>query len=154
MELGRDFRDLLELFNKNHVKYLVVGGYATSIYAVPRYTKDIDLWLEPTVENARAVLVALDEFGFGSLGLEIEDFTKPDHVVQLGYEPNRVDLLTQLQGLDFQSAFSRRNVVSLAGVNISFVSPSDLVTNKKAVGRHQDLADVEQILMHRPELES
>ncbi len=154
VELGRDFRDLLELFNKHQVKYLVAGGYATSIYAVPRYIKDIDIWLEASVENAKAVLVALAEFGFGSLGLEIGDFTKPDHVVQLGYEPNHVDLLTELKGLDFQAAFTRKNVVSLAGLDVLFVSPGDLAINKKAVGRHQNLADVEQILKRRPDLEA
>lgn len=153
MDLGQDFRDLLALFNKNGVRYLVAGGYATSVYAVPRYTKDIDIWLEPTEENAKAVLIALEEFGFGSVGLQTEDFTKPDHVIQLGYEPNRVDLLTQLKGLEFETAFTRKNVFKLSDVDVCFISPEDLVTNKRAVGRLQDLADVEQILAHNPESE-
>ncbi|MCA9781614.1 MAG: hypothetical protein KC800_33080 [Candidatus Eremiobacteraeota bacterium] len=150
MNLGRDFLDLLSLFNTNGVRYLVAGGYATSVYAVPRYTKDLDIWLEPTEKNAKAILNALDEFGFGSVGLQIEDFTKPDHVVQLGYEPNRIDLLTQLKELDFHTAFARKNVFRLSGIDVSFISPEDLVKNKKAVGRLQDLADVEQILAHHP----
>lgn len=154
MDLSQDFRDLLELFNEAGVRYLVAGGYATSVYAVPRYTKDLVIWLEPTEENAKAVLVALEKFGFGSVGLQTEDFTKPDHVIQLGYEPNRVDLLTQLKGLDFETAFTRKNVFKLSDVEVNFISPDDLVTNKQAVGRLQDLADVEQILAYNPGSES
>lgn len=154
MNLGQDFRDLLALFNNHGVRYLVVGEYATSVYAVPRYTKALDIWLEPTEENARAVLLALEDFGFGGVGLQIEDFTKPDHVVQLGYEPNRVDLLTQLKGLEFAEAFARRNAFKLSDTEVAFIAPKDLVTNKRAVGRLQDLADVEQILQHNPEVES
>ena len=93
------------------------------------------------------------EFGFGSVGLAIKDFTKPDHVIQLGYEPNRIDLLTQLKGLEFQAAFSRKNTFSLSGIDVAFISAKDLLVNKRAVGRLQGLADVEQLLMHNPEID-
>ena len=154
MNLGQDFLDLLSLFNENGVRYLVAGGYATSVYAVPRYTKDLDIWLEPTEENAKAILAALNEFGFGSVGLNVEDFTKPDHVIQLGYAPNRIDLLTQLKGLDFETSFKNKNVFKLSEIDVSFISSSDLVKNKRAVARLQDLADVEQILARYPESDS
>src|SRR5438094_5310079 len=100
--LGKDLRDLLALLAKHDVHYLVVGGFAVSIHTAPRYTKDLDLWVEATRDNAIKLLAAIDEFGFGSLGLAVEDFTQPDIVVQLGYEPNRIDLLTVLTGVHFE----------------------------------------------------
>ncbi|MGE0487665.1 MAG: hypothetical protein AB7S38_00470 [Vulcanimicrobiota bacterium] len=145
MKLGADFRDLLELLNNHGVRYLVAGGYATSVHSVPRYTKDLDIWLEATPENAHRTLAALTDFGFGGLGLEEPDFTAEDRIIQLGYEPNRVGLLTSLKGLDFTSCYPRRLVVELDGLEVGFLSARDLITNKEAVGRLQDLADVEQL---------
>lgn len=91
MKLSQDFKDLLALLNTHAVRYLVVGGYATSVHAVPRYAKDIDSWLDRSPENAQALLSALDVFGFGSLGLQVTDFVADESILQLGYEPNRVD---------------------------------------------------------------
>lgn len=123
----------------------MVGGYATSIHAVPRYTKDIDIWLDRSPENAQALLVALDAFGFGSLGLESSDFEADGMIVQLGYEPNRVDLLTSLKGVEFSPCYERRLEVEVAGILVPFISAVDLISNKSAVGRKQDVADIEQL---------
>ena len=150
MQLSKDFQDLLELFNQHGVQYLVAGGYATSIYAEPRYTKDLDLWVEAEPGNAKRILSALREFGFGSVGLELSDFTRDDHVVQLGREPNRIDILTQLKGLEFLDCYPRRRLLALAGLEVPFLSKSDLITNKKAVGRLRDLADVEELERSNP----
>ncbi len=150
MQLSKDFQDLLELFNQHGVQYLVAGGYATSIYAEPRYTKDLDLWVEAEPGNAKRILSALREFGFGSVGLELSDFTRDHHVVQLGREPNRIDILTQLKGLDFLDCYPRRRLLPLAGLEVPFLSKSDLITNKKAVGRLRDLADVEELERSNP----
>ncbi|HWO26051.1 MAG TPA: hypothetical protein VNO30_45305 [Kofleriaceae bacterium] len=90
--LGQDLRDLLGLLDKHHVRYMVVGGFAVAAYGIPRYTKDLDVWLACSPENAARVLAAFSEFGFASLGLTVEDLVQPDVVIQLGYEPNRVDL--------------------------------------------------------------
>lgn len=148
MKLSQDFRELLALLNQHGVRYLVVGGYATSIHAVPRYTKDIDIWIERSPENAKALLSALHAFGFGSLGLTPDDFQADDTIVQLGYEPNRVDLLTSLKGVEFTACFQRRLEAEVAGILVPFIASCDLISNKAAVGRSQDLADIEQLKRH------
>jgi len=149
MELGRDFRELLDLLNRHRVRYLVAGGYATSIYAEPRYTKDLDLWVERDPLNAERILAALQEFGFASVGLSEEDFLRDDHVIQLGYPPNRIDLLTRLAGVTFSECYPRRELVMLAGLEVPFIAAPDLVVNKRTVGRLRDLADVEDILRYQ-----
>ena len=145
MKLSQDFQDLLVLLNQHSVRYLVVGGYATSIHAVPRYTKDIDIWVERSPENAKALLAALHAFGFGSLGLTADDFQTDDTIVQLGYEPNRVDLLTSLKGVEFASCYERRLEAEVEGIQVPFIASPDLISNKTAVGRSQDIADIEQL---------
>ena len=106
MEVQPDFRDLLELFNAPQVEYMIVGGYALAFHGAPRYTGDLDIFVKPTPENARRILTVLDEFGFGSLGLTVEDFDSPDNVVQLGVPPVRVDIMTSLTGVSWEEAFS------------------------------------------------
>ncbi len=148
MKLSQDFQDLLVLLNQHSVRYLVVGGYATSIHAVPRYTKDIDIWVERSPENAKALLAALHAFGFGSLGLTPDDFQADDTIVQLGYEPNRVDLLTSLKGVEFAPCFERRLEAEVEGILVPFIASCDLISNKTSVGRSQDIADIEQLKRH------
>lgn len=133
------------LLNQHSVRYLVVGGYATSVHAVPRYTKDIDIWVERSPENAKALIAALQAFGFGSLGLTPDDFQADDTIVQLGYEPNRVDLLTSLKGVEFAPCYQRRLEAEVEGIQVPFIASSDLISNKAAVGRSQDIADIEQL---------
>lgn len=93
-----DFKEWLTLLNDNHIRYLVVGGYAVALHGYPRYTKDLDIWIESTPENAAKIIQALDQFGFGSLGLQEKDFLEPDSIIQLGYPPDRIDLITTLPG--------------------------------------------------------
>jgi len=143
--LNKDFREFIAALNDNGVRFLVVGGYAVAFHGHPRYTKDIDIWLQPTRENAEQVLLALRQFGFGSLDLGADDFIQPDMVVQLGYPPNRIDLLTSLAGVDFGTCFSGRVTVELEGVQVPFIDIESLKANKRAVGRHQDLADLENL---------
>jgi hypothetical protein len=97
--LGKDVRELLQLLDKHEVRFLIVGGFAVAAHGFPRYTKDLDVWLECSDTNATRILAALSEFGFADLGLTTNDFTTPDLVIQLGDEPNRVDLLTGLTGV-------------------------------------------------------
>lgn len=108
MNLNEDFREFLEFLNSNKVEYLVLGGYAVAAHGHPRYTKDIDVWVNPTAENSRRVMAALTEFGFGSIGLTEETFVAPDTIVQLGYPPRRIDLLTEPSGVDSQERYPRR----------------------------------------------
>lgn len=143
--LSQDFKEFIESLNDNHVHYLVIGGYAVAIHGYPRYTKDLDIWLELSAENAKLVIKALDDFGFGSLGLTVEDFLKPTQVVQLGYPPNRIDLILSAEGVQFENCYEDRLQVEVDGVNVTFIDKESLKKNKRAVARLQDLADVENL---------
>lgn len=143
--LTSDFKEFAELLNSNGVEYLVVGGYALAAYGHPRYTGDLDFWIGSDGANADRVLAALSQFGFGGLGITKEDLTAPNRVVQLGYPPRRIDLLTSIDGVDFADCYPRRMTVPVDGVALNFISLADFKTNKKAVGRHRDLADLEAL---------
>jgi len=140
-----DFKEFIQLLNDNEVRYLVVGGYAVALHGYPRYTKDIDIWIESSQENTVRLLKALEGFGFGSVGLKVEDFLEPEQVIQLGYPPNRIDLLTSLAGVDFQNCYSLKTAVNIDGQRVNFIDIENLKKNKKASGRLQDLADVENL---------
>jgi len=143
--LGNDVRDLLVLLNKHDVRYLIVGGFAVAAHGTPRYTKDLDVWVECSRENARKLLVALDEFGFASLGLTEDDFATPDMVIQLGYEPNRVDFLTGLTGVRFDDAYPKRISTVVNEIPVPIIDRDSLIANKCALGRSQDLTDAEEL---------
>ena len=145
MELSRDFRDLLALLIAHQVQFLIVGGYAMAVHAVPRYTKDLDIWIAPTPENASAMVRVLAEFGLGGLGLGEGDFTDPDVVIQLGYEPNRVDFMTRIDGIEFVEAYPRRVMRAFAGLELPVIDRDSLIKNKRAAGRARDLADAEEL---------
>lgn len=142
MNVSKDFEELFELFNGHKVKALVVGGYAFSFHAKPRYTKDIDILVEPSVENAQRLIAALEEFGFGGLGLSAEDFSKPGQIIQLGHAPARVDLLTSIKGIDFERAWEGRVKGRFGSQQVFYIGLDDLIRNKKAVNRPLDRADV------------
>lgn len=143
MNLNQDFQEFIELFISHNVRFMIVGGYAVAAHGHPRYTKDLDVWVWADPKNADRVVSALAEFGFGELGLTAGDFLRPDSVVQLGHEPQRIDILTFATGLDFAEAFKNRVLISVGDVQVPFVSVDDLRTNKLATGRLQDLADAE-----------
>ncbi len=143
--LNRDFKEFIKSLNDNDVRYLVVGGYAVAFHGHPRYTKDIDIWIEMSRENATNLMRALDEFGFGSIGLKAEDFLEPNQVIQLGYPPNRIDLLLSLSGVNFEDCYASKVQVAIDDVTVNFIDLENLKKNKKASGRLQDLADVENL---------
>ena len=122
----------------------MVGGYALAAHGHPRYTGDIDFWVRPTPDNLTLLLGALQDFGFGSLGLGVRDFDT-DTVVQLGQPPRRIDLLTAIDGVTFDACFARREQVELAGVCLNIIGLEDFKTNKRASGRLKDLADLESL---------
>jgi hypothetical protein len=140
---NRDHADLLAALQRHDVRALVVGAHALAIHAKPRYTKDLDLFVEPTAENARKIIAALADFGFGSLAISEDDFASPGRVVQLGAEPNRIDLMTSIDAVDFSTAWSNRVGGMYAGQQVFFIGKEDLMRNKAASGRHQDLADLD-----------
>jgi hypothetical protein len=144
MELSNDFKEFIELLNVNKVKYLVVGGYAVGFHGHPRYTKDIDLWVLMKSNNASNIIKSVKEFGFESLGLE-EDFLNSDNIIQLGFPPNRIVLLTEIAGVEFESCYSNKLTIEFEGVTIPFISLNDLIKNKQSSGRLQDLADAEKL---------
>jgi len=145
MMLSPDFKDFFASLNRARVRYLVVGGYAVALHGHPRYTKDIDIWVGLDKDNAGRLVHAIDNFGFGSLGLAAEDFLVPDLIVQLGYPPNRIDLLTTLPGVAFEECYPSGVEVSVDDVTITFIDLENLKTNKRASGRYQDLADLENL---------
>lgn len=143
--LSRDFKEFIKLLNKYNVKYLVVGGYAVAAHGYPRYTKDLDVWIEISEENAENIWRALDNFGFGDIGLQPTDFIEPGLVIQLGYPPNRIDIVTSLTGVDFDNCYNSRSTINIDGIDIKIIDRFNLRKNKLATGRAQDLADAENI---------
>ncbi len=141
MELNPDFQEFLRSFAAHDVRFLIVGGYALAAHGHPRYTKDLDVWVWTDPANSQRVVDALEEFGFGELGLTPTDFQASDNVVQLGREPQRIDILTFATGLIFERAFEHRVMVDVGGQSVPFISVDDLRTNKLATGRLQDQAD-------------
>jgi len=142
---NQDFKEFVASLNARQVKYLIVGGYAVALHGYPRYTKDLDVWIEASAENAARLILALNDFGFGSLGLENKDFAEEDQVVQLGYPPNRIDLITSASGVRFEECYEKRVTVLIEGVEVEFLDVENLKKNKRASGRLQDLADVEKL---------
>jgi hypothetical protein len=140
--LSKDFRKFVELLSSTGVEYLLVGGYALAAHGHPRYTGDIDFWINPSPANADRLMHVLAEFGFGGLGLRREDFLKADAVVQLGYPPARIDLLTAIDGVSFEDCHGRRQLLNVDGVELSLIGIDDLRANKRASGRPKDLADL------------
>ncbi len=145
MELQPDFKELLALFNAHRVEYLIVGAYALAFHGAPRYTGDIDLLVRPSPGNAKAILAALADFGFASIGLLEADFLQADRVVQLGVPPVRIDLLTSLTGLTWEDANAQRVSGQYGDVPVHFIGKAEYIRNKKATGRKKDEADIEAL---------
>lgn len=145
MKLSRDFREFIASLNAHDVRYLVVGGYAVALHGYPRFTKDLDVWLWLEAENAAKAVQALADFGFASLDITSDDFLVPDQIIQLGYPPNRIDLITTLPGVEFGSCFDRREIVMIDDIPVNFIDRESLKRNKQASGRLQDLADLENL---------
>jgi hypothetical protein len=143
-----DFKELLSVLNAHSVKYLVVGAYAVSVHAQPRATKDLDIWVKPDLENAKAIYAALREFGAPLEGLTIADFAERGPFFHMGREPVAVDILTELLGVEFDAAWERRvqDVIdAVRGLEANFISRDDLMAAKLASGRPQDMADLDAL---------
>jgi len=142
MPLPKDWRAFIESLNSSGVEYLVVGAVALAHHGFPRYTGDLDILVNTSPENARRVETALQNFGFGDLGLKATDFIDSYQVVQLGLPPNRIDLLTSITGVSFEEAWAERIETVLEGMRVNFIGRQALIQNKKATRRPQDLADL------------
>ena len=140
-----DFSELLALFNERDVDYIIVGGIALAWHGVPRYTGDLDLLLRAEPDNAQKVVAALDVFGFGGLGIGEEDFTAPERVLQLGYPPVRIDLMTTITGVTWADAWKGCVEAEYGGLPVRFLGRAELIANKRACGRARDMADIDAL---------
>ena len=145
MEPQKDFAELLALFAEHEVEYAIVGGYALAFHGAPRSTGDLDLLVRPTRANAERIVRALADFGFASLGLQVQDFLQPDRVVQLGYPPVRIDLITSLSGVSWDQVSAGAVTGEYGAVPARFIGRQELVANKRAAGRLKDQADLEAL---------
>jgi len=145
MVLDENFKEFISLLNANGVKYLVVGGFAVAYHGYPRYTKDIDFWVWADPDNAERLLKTIHDFGLDVLGLKKEDFINPDNIIQLGHEPNRIDLILQLEGVDFNECFARRQDVTFEDLPMAFIGFDDLIKNKRSTGRLKDKVDAQTL---------
>lgn len=145
MFVNSDFSDLLRNFNANHVRYLVIGGYAVVQYAEPRFTKDLDVWISTDSINAEAVYKALKEFGAPLTDVTVKDFSEEGYFFQIGVQPIRVDVLMGIPGTDFEECWVRRVEVDFDGLVVNFISKQDLIAAKRASGRPQDLLDADSL---------
>ncbi len=145
LNLPKDFKDLLKILSDNEVQYMIVGGYALSLYAAPRATGDIDIFVKVDQDNASRILKSLKEFGFGGLGITEQDLLTPEQVLQLGYPPNRIDILTGIEGVSWEEAFPNRKHIVHDDLVLPVIGKDDLIKNKLSTGRIKDMADVEKI---------
>jgi hypothetical protein len=137
-----DFNDLLSAFNAEAVRYLIVGGFALAAYGRPRYTKDLDLWVDPAGDNPERVFRALSNFGAALDGVKADDFRDPDCVFQIGVEPLRIDILNDISGVTFADAWPNRHASTYGQIPVFVISVDDLISNKRASGRSRDLRDI------------
>ena len=145
MATNPDFKDLLSALCAEAAEFIIVGAHAVMFYTVPRYTKDLDVWVRPTRQNAERVHRALRAFGAPVVDLTVEDLAAPGTIFQIGVAPSRIDILTSIDAVSFEDAWQRRVPSTYGGVAISLLSMDDLLTNKRAAGRRQDLLDIERL---------
>ncbi|MGB8952243.1 MAG: hypothetical protein WCC06_06215 [Candidatus Aminicenantales bacterium] len=146
MKTEKDFEELFKLFNIYKIKYCIIGAYAVAFYVKPRYTKDIDLFIEPSLKNSKKIIKALHDFGFESLNLSDKDFRKKGNIIQLGYEPIRVDFFLSLRGCSFQKAWKNKVVGTYGTEKVYFIGINELIKIKKMSSRPQDKIDIDFLL--------
>jgi hypothetical protein len=145
MRLSNDSKEFIALLNSRGVEYLIVGAHSLAFHARPRFTGDLDILIRPTKENAAKLVTILNEFGFADLGVKAADFTQPEQIIQLGRAPNRIDLLTSISGVGIEEAFANKVGGNLDDLGVNFLSRDLLIANKRAVGRPQDIADLDAL---------
>ena len=143
MKVEKDFEDFISLLNYHKVNYLIVGAYALIFYTSPRNTGDIDFLIEKSESNSEKILNVLKDFGFEDMNFKKEDFLSSDMVIQLGYSPNRIDIITGISGIEFNEAYENRVMGKIGKEKVPFISAPDLLKNKIAAGRPKDIADAD-----------
>lgn len=145
IKLTRDFKEFIDLLNSNDVEYLPVGGYAVNHYGFSRYTADMDIWVGSTARNTEKLSKTLQQFGFTAESVKPEKFQEEKTIFQMGVPPVRIDILTEVSGVEFCSCFARRERTVSSGTEINVISLEDLKANKRASGRSKDLGDVDNL---------
>jgi len=143
--LSQDFKEFVKLLIDHKVEYLIVGGYAVSIHGHPRYTGYLDIWIHPTLENSNSLVKCVNDFVFGSFKLTSQDFIKEENVIQFGYPPLRIDILTSIDGVNFGDCILNKKDVEIDGMFVHFIGLADLLKNKKESARPRDLDDIENL---------
>jgi len=143
--LEKDFLDFISLCNQYNVKYLVIEGYAVGIHGYPRLTKDLDISIQMSEDNAEKIVQVINDFGLGSLRLQKDDFLKANFVTQLGYEPVRIDILNDLDAVSFEDAWENKKVITMFNIPINFIGLDELIIIKEKAGRKQDIADIDKL---------
>ena len=149
MKVEKDYEELLKLFNKHKVKYCIIGAFAVAFYAKPRYTKDLDIFIEPSSENAEKIRKTLVDFGFKDLNLSADDFCNEGNIIQLGYEPLRIDIMTSLPGCSFNQVWKNKATATYGSENVNFIGLDELIQTKKFSGRPQDKVDLDLLIKVR-----
>jgi len=145
MTLDKDFEDFVFLLNKYDVNYMIIGGYALAFHGRPRHTGDLDIWIDISEENAQKMFGVINEFGLASLGLQADDFLQKGIITQIGYPPLRIDILNEIDGVEFNDAYNNKLIIDIDGLPISYISLDDLIKNKQVSGRQRDLSDVSEL---------
>jgi predicted nucleotidyltransferase len=144
-KLPNDFREFLKLLNEHKVKYLLIGGYAVGYHGYPRATNDIDIWVENSEENANKLVKTVKAFGFTTPKLSSELFTIKKNIIRMGRTPMRIEIMLDIDGVEFTKCFKQKIIAYIDGIRVNIISLSDLKINKKASGRHKDLADLDYL---------
>jgi hypothetical protein len=147
LKAEKDFEEFVELLNKFKVEYLVVGAYALALYSRPRNTGDLDIFINNSRVNAKLLVKVIKEFGFENAGIEESDFTTTGRIVQLGVSPIRIDIINDIDGVNFSEAYQRKEIVQFGNVTANFISKIDMIKNKRASNRKKDKADLDELEM-------
>jgi predicted nucleotidyltransferase len=151
MNIPDDFKEFIRLLNENKVKYLIVGGYAVGFYSQPKFTQDIDFWIDYSEENIKSLLKVLNNFGFTKMDKSINQLKNPNKMMQLGNPPLRIDIMTSISGINFKKAYKNKIDGNYLGIKANFISLKDLLINKKASKRKKDLDDLDWIKTYSKE---
>lgn len=143
--LPQDFRDFLKLLNSKKIEYLLIGGYAVGYYGYPRATADMDIWIAISKKNAKKIVEAIKDFGMNTPELNESIFLEPGKIIRMGYPPIRIEVLTEISGVNFKQCYDRRKETKIDGIKLKIISFEDLLKNKKASGRYKDLNDLENL---------
>ncbi len=150
MKVEKDFEEFVKLLNQNKVEYMVVGAYALALYANPRNTGDIDIFIARNKINAERILQALNQFGFESIGITQEDILTENKIIQLDVSPVRIDIMNKIDGVEFNDAYTRIKKIDLGNTKANFISYEDLIRNKSCTNRKKDQSDLEALQNFKP----